>query len=269
MIALKLPGFVKFIFYRYIIWFYNSVDHLVVVNPNFIEVLKKYKIDEKKITYIPNFVSEDNFYRYEKPQIEDIKKKYNIPADKFSVLGVGQVQTRKGVLDFVEVAKRLPHIQFIWAGGFSFGAITDGYAELKKIMDNPPANVKFLGIISREEMNDIYNIADVMFLPSFNELFPMSILEAMALKTPILLRDIDIYENILFDYYLKGSNVDEFVSAIESLEKKDDTYDLWCDKAWQCHQFYSEDYVLKMWKEFYDNIHYGKKSGFRSNGDEK
>ena len=59
---------------------------------------------------------------------------------KRQVLGAGQVQTRKGVLDFVNVAKQMPDVQFVWAGGFSFGRITDGYEELKKLQENPPEN---------------------------------------------------------------------------------------------------------------------------------
>lgn len=252
--SLKLPGFVKFVFYKYIIWFYKSMDHLVVVNPYFIDVLKTYGIPVEKVTYIPNFVSDDNFYRYDSNKINDIKKKYNLDTEKFNVVGVGQVQTRKGVLDFIEVAKKLPHIQFIWAGGFSFGAITDGYKELKKVMENPPQNVKFLGIISREEMNDVYNIADIMFLPSYNELFPMSILEAMTLKIPVLLRDLDIYNNILFDYYLKCTDIDGYVSVIRELSEKDETYKLWCDKSSEGHTFYSKEYILKLWSEFYNRV---------------
>ncbi|GAA0076967.1 glycosyltransferase family 4 protein [Clostridium sp. CTA-5] len=270
--SLKLPTLVKKIFYKYIIWFYKNVDYLVVVNPYFIDVLKKYKIDEDKIKYIPNFVSEDNFYRYDQKKINTIRKTYDIPLGKFVVLGVGQVQTRKGVLDFIEVAKRLPHIQFIWAGGFSFGAITDGYKELKKITKNPPDNVKFLGIISRDKMNDIYNICDLMFLPSYNELFPMSILESMALKVPVLLRDLDIYKNILFDYYLKGNNITEFVDIINSMDKKDEHYKTWCNSSWKCHEFYSKDYILKMWQQFYDYIFFNrnnKAKKFRSILNEK
>src|SRR4051812_27895781 len=34
--SIKFPPIVKGIFYKYIIWFYKSVDHLVVVNPYFI-----------------------------------------------------------------------------------------------------------------------------------------------------------------------------------------------------------------------------------------
>lgn len=263
--SIKLPFLIKKIFYKYIIWFYRSVDHLVVVNPYFIDVLKNYEINQDKITYIPNFVSESNFYNYENQKVIQIKQMFNIPLEKFVVLGVGQVQSRKGILDFIEVAKQLPHIQFIWAGGFSFGSITDGHKELKKVMEKPPINVRFLGIISRSEMNDIYNICDLMFLPSFGELFPMSVLEAMALKKPVLLRDLDIYHNILFTYYLKGKDVLEFAQIISSIEVKGDLYHTWSEKSWLCHEFYSKEYVLNLWKEFYNNIYY-EKSNVKCNG---
>jgi 1,2-diacylglycerol-3-alpha-glucose alpha-1,2-galactosyltransferase len=256
--SLKLPAFVKKIFYTYMIWFYKAVDHIVVVNPYFIDVLKKYNIDEQKVTYIPNFVSEERFYRYPEEKINAIKQKYAIPLAKFVVLGVGQVQTRKGIIDFVEVAKSLPHIQFIWAGGFSFGSITDGYKELKKIVENPPENVKFIGIISRDEMNDIYNLCDLMFLPSYNELFPMSILEAIALKIPVLLRNLDLYHNILFDYYLKGENTTDFIEIINSLQHKGEDYNNWCNNSWQCHEFYSKHHVLELWKHFYNDVYQQK-----------
>lgn len=262
--SLKLPAPVKMAVYKYVIWFYRNVDHIVVVNPNFIPVLKKYNIDEDKITYIPNFVSEKNFYRYDKKRVDDLRQQFNIPAGSFVVLGVGQVQTRKGIVDFIEVAKRMPHIQFLWAGGFSFGSITDGYEELKKIVENPPDNVKFLGIIEREKMNDIYNLADLMFLPSYSELFPMSVLEALALKMPVLLRDLDLYKDILFDYYLKGKDVEEFIHIIDEIQQKEKIYKIWSDNSWTCHQFYSRNFVLNQWKQFYYNIYYEKnKNGLR------
>jgi 1,2-diacylglycerol-3-alpha-glucose alpha-1,2-galactosyltransferase len=267
--SLKLPAFAKAIFYAYMIRFYKAVDHIVVVNPYFIEVLKKYKIDEKKVTYIPNFVSENRFYRLPEETIVATKHKHAIPLDKFVVLGVGQIQTRKGVLDFIETAKRLPHIQFIWAGGFSFGSITDGYKELKWHVDNPPENVNFIGIISREEMNAVYNIADIMFLPSYNELFPMSILEALALKIPVLLRNLDLYRNILFDYYLIGDNISDFVKVINDMQHKGEDYNTWCDRSRQCHEYYSESHVLELWKQFYDGITPNKKWGARSYTDEE
>ena len=39
-------------------------------------------------------------------------------------------------MDFFALAKRMPDVEFIWAGGFSFGKISDGYEEIKKEMEH-------------------------------------------------------------------------------------------------------------------------------------
>ena len=252
--SLKLPKVLKNAFNKYMISFYKKMDYLVTVNPVFIDKLAEYGIDRSKITYIPNFVSDKEFFPQDKKTIETTRKEWGIHPEAFVVLGVGQVQTRKGVLDFIEIAKLLPDIAFVWAGGFSFGMITDGYEELKKIVDNPPPNVKFLGIIERSDMNSIYNIADVFFLPSYNELFPMAILEAMNCNRPLLLRDLDLYNNILFDFYLKGNSNDEFADLLQRLAEDSSLYKTWQDKSFEGHKFYGRENVLKLWIDFYDNI---------------
>lgn len=252
--SIKLPPIISHVFFRYIMWFYKAVDHLVVVNPYFIEELVRLGISRKKITYIPNFVSDNMFYNYSEADKRKLKDKYGIAKSDFTVLGVGQVQTRKGVLDFIEVAKSMPHMRFIWAGGFSFGSITEGYKELKEMMENPPANVTFLGIVERDEMNDIYNIADMLFLPSYNELFPMTILESMALNLPILLRDLPIYPVILSDIYLKGSSNEQFKAQLERLSHDSEYYKIYSDKSKMGHEIYSRENVLEQWREFYNKI---------------
>lgn len=252
--SIKLPKPIFNIFKKYVISFYKSADHIVVVNPIFKKDLVKAGLDENKITYIPNFVSKDQFFKKTDNEKKEIRKKYNIDEKAFVVLGAGQVQNRKGVLDFVEVAKMLPDITFIWAGGFSFGAITDGHSELKKVMDNPPKNVKFLGIIPRSDMNDLFNASDVLFVPSYNELFPMTILEAVSTETPIILRDLELYEDILFKKYLKGSNNEEFKDLILKLKDDRKLYKEQIEIAKYISNFYSKDNVYKMWKEFYTSI---------------
>lgn len=256
--SIKLPSIVSKVFYKYIVWFYKSVDLLVVVNPYFTNELIKLGISKDKVTYIPNYVSEDSFYGYKPEKKASVKRELGIDENTFTVLGAGQVQTRKGILDFIEVAKKLPDIQFIWAGGFSFGAITDGYKELKHIIETPPPNLKFLGIVEREKMNDIYNASDMLFLPSYKELFPMTVLESMALNLPILLRDLPIYPGILKDYYMKGNTITEFVKVIKLLSKDKEFYKIYSDRSKKGHQFYSREHVLKLWKEFYDSICYEK-----------
>lgn len=253
--SINLPKAAFDIFKKYVVDFYKSADYLVVVNPIFISALAAHGIEREKIKYIPNYVSKVDFNKKSAKEANALRKELSIKPSDFVVLGVGQVQTRKGVLDFVEVAEKMPDVTFLWCGGFSFGTITDGYKELKKVFDNPPSNVRFLGIIPREKMNDMYNIADVLFMPSYNELFPMSILEASNVEKPILLRDLDLYKDILFDNYLIGTNNEEFVSALRSLKEDKKVYEKYSLKSRDISVFYSKENVLKIWREFYTQIY--------------
>ena len=252
--SIKLPKPIFNIFKKYVIKFYNNADHLVVVNPIFIKDLEKYNIKREKITYIPNYVSKDNFYKKSKKEKDNIRSELGISKDSFVVLGVGQIQTRKGVLDFVSVAKSLPDITFVWCGGFSFGKITDGYDELKQVYENPPSNLKCLGIVPRDKMNDMFNMADLLFMPSYNELFPMAILEAVNIGIPLLLRDLDLYEDILFKKYLSGNNNDEFVLCIKKLSSDLKFYQKYSKLSDEISDYYSKENILKIWIKFYQDI---------------
>ncbi len=258
--SIKIPKAFFGVFKRYVTSFYRSADYLIVVNPIFMKELERYHIDKDKMLYIPNFVSKDQFYEKTLDEKKKIRSKYGIKEDDFVVLGVGQVQTRKGVLDFVEVAKRMPDITFVWAGGFSFGVITDGYRELAEVMKNPPANVKFLGIVPRSDMNDIFNLSDVLFMPSYNELFPMSILEAVNVHRPLVLRDLELYEDILFHDYMEGTNNDQFVHALRVLKEDPQEYRRWSKAAEKISDFYSREHVLQIWRDFYTRVYREQKN---------
>lgn len=121
-------------------------------------------------------------------------------------------------------------------------------------MEDLPKNVKFLGLVEREEMNQIYNMADVMFLPSYEELFPMTILEAMNCRLPVLVRNLDIYRPILFDYVLQGKNQEEFINVLERLHKDAEFYQESAELAFAGHKFYSREHVGNMWKNFYERV---------------
>lgn len=252
--SISLPRFAKDIFYKYMISFYKRMDYLVTVNPVFIDKLEDYGVSREKITYIPNMVSEKNFYPLGEEEKRKTREKYGLAQDVFTILCAGQLQKRKGVFDFLDVAEKMPECEFVWAGGFSFGKISEGYEEIRARMKNLPKNVKFLGLVDRNEMNRIYNMADVMFLPSYEELFPMTILEAMNCRLPILVRNLDIYQPILFDYVLKGKNQEEFVKIMERLKENQRFYQESAKQAFTGHNFYSRKHVGNMWKSFYGKV---------------
>lgn len=242
---------VKNIFYWYVMAFYKRMDHIVVVNPTFIEKLVALGVKREKITYIPNFVSKEQFHPLPAVEKQTIREKLAIPADKFTILGVGQVQERKGIWDFIKLAQANPAWQFIWVGGFSFGSITAGYDELKKVLDNPPANLRFPGIVDRQVINEYYNAADVFLLPSYSELFPMSALEAFSTGTPTVLRDLDLYKAIIAGYYLPATDFADMQTQLEALATQPELRHTLSEQSLQASERYSADYVAGIWDEFY------------------
>lgn len=249
--SLHLPRFIEKILYWYVVVFYRRMDHLVVVNPSFIPELEKLGIAKENITYIPNFVAQKDFYPYSTEKIKQLKKTHELETDKFIVFGAGQVQERKGVFDFAKLAEEMPDVQFIWAGGFSFGKMTDGYEKYKKLMDQPPSNLKFVGIIDRKEMLDYYNLADVFLLPSYNELFPMCILEAFSSETPVLLRDLPLYRPVIDGYYQAAKDRDEMKGILRELQQNPKAYETLKNAAIQGNLAYSEERLTKVWCDFY------------------
>lgn len=248
--SIKLPTLFFGILKWYVKVFYKTASHLVVVNPIFIEPLIKMGIQKDRITFIPNYVDETKFATTS--SMVSIRKQ--LKFKRFTVLGVGQVQHRKGVLDFIEVAKQSPDIDFVWAGGFSFKAITAGYEELKKVMENPPINVRFLGIVPREKMNELYHGCDLFFLPSFDELMPMSVLEAAVCDKPILLRDLELYQPVFFNHYLSAHDVDGFVKMIKQLSENKEMYQQSLDHPRWLKNYYRKEAILKQWEDFYQEV---------------
>lgn len=260
--SVKLPSYAKKIFYNYVIDFYKRMDQIVVVNPIFIRKLVKYGIKQENVKYIPNFVSKKEFYPERQEKKNAFRHQLNIPLDKFVVFGDGQVQARKGVDDFAKMAQANPDMQFIWAGGFSFGKITDGYDHFKELVANPPQNLTFTGIIDRQKLVDYLNIADLFVLPSFDELFPMSVLEAFSCGTPVLLRDLELYEAIISGYYLKGKDFAEMNAQLRQVASDQALLHQYSNLSNLASEKYSEDNLAKIWNDFYhEQYELGRKLG--------
>lgn len=253
--SIKLPKLAEKIFDRYVENFYRKADELVVVNPCFQKDLEALNIPSSKITYIPNYVDHTKFFKMDDDKVRSLKEKYNIPQDKFVVLGCGQIQTRKGIDDFVETAKANPEMCFVWVGGFPFGRIMHGYKKYRKLFKNLPQNMLHIRILDRIYMNEIFNCADVLFMPSYMELFPMTILEMANINKPILVRDLELYRPILFGKYAKGNNVKEFSEELNKLKNDITYYDTQLENSKFISDFYNKNVLEKTWKEYYERVY--------------
>ncbi|KAF0507066.1 glycosyltransferase family 4 protein [Pediococcus pentosaceus] len=251
--SLNIPQPFRSIFYKYIISFYKRMDHIVVVNPTFIDKLVAYGISRDIITYIPNFVCKNEFYRFTEANRDAVREGLEV-NNRFTVLGIGQVQERKGVKDFIKLAENNPDKYFIWAGGFSFGRLTDGYADLKQVVDNPPRNLKFTGIVDRNALVEYYNAADLFLLPSYNELFPMSVLEAFSCGVPVMLRDLELYHSIIKGHYIPTQDYEDMNTQLKLVSEDKERLNKFKQLSDEASEEYSEDHLADIWLDFYSSL---------------
>ena len=109
-------------------------------------------------------------------------------------------------------------------------------------------------------MNTLIIGVVVYFL--LDELFPMSVLEAFSCNTPVLLRDLDLYQAIIDGYYMKGKSFDELNAQIKSLRSNPDKLKKYRVLSAQASQEYSEEHLAKIWHDFYtEQYEIGRKLG--------
>jgi glycosyltransferase involved in cell wall biosynthesis len=136
--------------------------------------LKKYDV-----VVIPNAVDTEIFKSKNK---DFIRKKYGIPLEKKIILFVAAnlKDERKGVKYFL---KSLKHVKLE-----NLMIITVGWEiEFNRFIESGNYKIIQLGYIQdKEEISDIYNIADVFCTSSLDDNFPTTVLEALACGVPVV-----------------------------------------------------------------------------------
>ncbi len=252
--ALRIPQVFMKIYAWWVRRCYLKSDYLVVVNPDYPEEMVKMGFDEDRIFYIPNYVSEESFFVLPEKDRQDFRKQYGYKEDDFIVVSIGQLHKGKGVLDFIQLARENPDIQFLWIGGFNFGKYIEGYKKIRKVYDDPPANLRFTGVIERNEVNILCNISDVFFLPSYYESFALVALEASMTDKPVILRDLDTFKKIYYDNVLYGRNNEEFIRCIRSLKDDPQFYRDRQEKSRMIREHFAGHAIYDKWISLYRTI---------------
>ena len=132
------------------------------------------------------------------------------------VISVGLPFERKGVVDFCDLALKRPGWRFIWFGA-KLTPLLPG--RIKKLIQNPPANVSFPGFIEESLLLGAYSAADAFLFPSYEENEGIVVLEALAMKCPLIVRDIGVYKNWLISDHncLKANDNFGFIESAERL----------------------------------------------------
>lgn len=144
------------------------------------------------------------------------RQKYHLPEDKKVILSVGHYIERKGILEFLNMARKMPDVQFLWFGYTNPALIP---VKVQKAMENAPANVRFPGYVTPEELRYAYQGSDLFCFMSHEETEGIVVLEALACEIPVLVRDIPVYADWLENgvNVYKAASTDEFVCMAEKI----------------------------------------------------
>ena len=202
------------LFKKWLIKCYSLGDVIVTPTPYSKRLLEGYGI-KKKIYAISNGIELDKFKHDPEARVK-FRKRYNYNEDDKVIIGIGLYIERKGIVDFVELAKRMPEYKFIW---FGYSPLSVATKNVRDAVNTKLDNLVFAGYVEQEIIVEAMNGCDVYLFPTFEETEGIPIIEACACKTNAIVRDIPIFEDWLEDgvNVYKAKDLDEFESKIKKI----------------------------------------------------
>lgn len=199
---------------KWIMKCYNSGDLIITPTTYSKSLLEGYGL-KKPIMSISNGIDLEYFERKEEYR-DNFREKYHFTKEDKIIVSAGLYIERKGILDFVELAKAMPDYKFIWFGYTNLNTVSN---RVKKAVNTKLPNLYFPGYVNREELREAYGGSDLFLFLTHEETEGIVLLEALAMKIPILIRDIPIYSEWLVDGrdVYKGSGLLQFQSKIEGI----------------------------------------------------
>ena len=207
----------------YLRGFYNQADLVVAVSAAAAEELREIGV-RTPVEVVPNAVVAEPF-RGSPAHRSRARADLDLPDDAFVVLGVGQLQPRKGVEEFVACAAAMPEADFVWAGDCLFGAMSAGRAQMNRVVATAPPNVRFVGQLPRGEVARLCRAADAFLFPSRHETFGMAPVEAAFAGLPLVLSDLPVFAEVFGaepDAYLAAGTTAGYLAHLRALRDDDD-----------------------------------------------
>lgn len=202
------------LFRRWITFCYGLGDVVLTPTEYSRKLIEGYGL--KKPVYSVSNGVDTEFFRPDGAARSALRARYGLGAEEKVVVSVGHMIARKGITEFLELARRVPEARFLWFGWTSPKLIP---REIVRAIENAPANVLFPGYVGREELREAYQGADVFAFLSHEETEGIVVLEALACGVPTVLRDIPVYDGWLEDgeTVYKASNEGEFQQIVSKL----------------------------------------------------
>lgn len=202
------------LFKKWLIHSYKKGDLVLTPSEYSKNILETYNLN-RPIEVVSNGIDLD-FWKKEPGDREAFYEKNGLDKNRKSIISVGLPIKRKGIDDFLALAKRLPQYDFIWFGKLDKNLMSPSIA--KAIKEKSP-NVYFPGYVSSDELRLSYSGSDLYVFLTHEETEGIVLLEALSTKADILIRDIEIFEKDYEDgvNIYKGHDLDSFEAKIRGI----------------------------------------------------
>lgn len=187
------------------------------------DLIKYFKVDEDKIkvTYLG---VKENIKEKSKEEIKYLYEKFNIPRNKKLLMYVGNLKPHKNLERLLEAFSKLENNNeyFLLLVGKAF----ENYNILEEREEelNIKKNVIHTGIVSEDELVDLYNLVNLFVFPSLYEGFGLPVIEALACGTKVACSNSsslpEVGGNVVA--YFNPNDIDAMAKVIgEELERTD------------------------------------------------
>lgn len=141
------------LFRKRLMTIYSKADCLITPTAYSKKLISHYVNKDIPIYAISNGVDIEE-YNDNEERIQLFKQYFHLTSKQKVIICVGLFFQRKGILDFIEIAQKLPQYTFIWFGDISLYTIPQQIR-----------NVIFPGYITGDIIKGAYCGADAFFLP--------------------------------------------------------------------------------------------------------
>lgn len=210
-------GIMEPLLWRYLRWFYGSVQHVYVPTPTMAEVLESHGIREG-VRLWPRGVETDRFH----PRHRDLawRRALGFGDDEVVISFVSRLVWEKGLDVFAESLQRLE------AMGIRHRSLIVGDGPARDELAARLPDARFLGHLRDHELARAYASSDIFLFPSRTETFGNVTLEAMSSGVPTVCADSPgshaLVRSGRTGYVIEGGDVDRFVSALATLASDTD-----------------------------------------------
>lgn len=185
------------------------------------DIIKEYKINKEKITLAYPGYDKDVFSKIQdKNKIQEIVDKYQIQG-KY-IIYIGTIQPKKNLIRLIEAFKDIDDLKLVIVGKTT-GLGRQGW-KFEEILKRPQElgiedKVIFTGFVPTEDLPYLLNGSEAFVLPSLYEGFGISVAEAMATGTPVIVSNVASLPEVAgkAGLFIDPLSVDQINQAIRTI----------------------------------------------------